>query len=99
MALILATLCFGSLVLMGYGVAMWIQQRLAERHQMLDRLRVMAGFSPLADSRSLLKDQRLSGIPTFDAMLSRVPVVAPLVRMIQQAGLRRRVGEVLLYIP
>src|SRR6185369_929859 len=47
----------------------------------------------------LLKDQRLSGIPAFDALLARTPIIAPLVRMIQQAGLRRRAGEVLLYIP
>jgi len=99
MALILATLSFGCLVMAGYGISMWIQQRLAARREVLDRLRSMAGFGPGEDARSLLKDQRLSGIPAFDALLSRTPIVAPLVRMIQQAGLRRRAGEVLLYIP
>ena len=99
MAAILAILCFFCLVMAGYGISMWIQQRLAARREVLDRLRGMAGFSMTDETRSLLKDQRLSGIPAFDALLSRTPFVAPLVRMIQQAGLRRRVGEVLLYIP
>jgi tight adherence protein B len=99
MAAILALLCFGALVMAGYGISAWIQQRLAARHEVLARLRGMAGISPGSDTGSLLKDQRLSGIPAFDALLSQTPIVAPLVRMIQQAGLRRRVGEVLLYIP
>jgi len=100
MAAILAVLSFLVLVMAGYGLAMWIQQRLAARREVLDRLRGMAGFSIVdGDTRSLLKDQRLSGIPAFDALLSRTPLIAPLVTMIQQAGLRRRVGEVLLYIP
>src|SRR6185369_9399807 len=99
MAAILAVLCFFVLVMAGYGLAIWIQQRLAARGEVLDRLRGMAGLSVVDETRSLLKDQRLSGIPAFDALLSRTPLIAPLVRMIQQAGLRRRVGEVLLYIP
>src|SRR5215468_5870056 len=100
MAAILAVLSFLVLVMAGYGLAMWIQQRLAARREVLDRLRGMAGFSIVdGDTRSLLKDQRLSGIPAFDALLSRTPLIAPLVTMIQQAGLRRRVGEILLYIP
>lgn len=99
MAGTLAFLCFMCLVMAGYGVSTWVQQRLAARHEVLQRLRGMAGFSSTDDTRSLLKDQRLSGIPAFDAFLSRMPLVAPIVRMIQQAGLRRRAGEVLLYIP
>src|SRR5262245_32562190 len=99
MAAILAVLCFFCLVMAGYGISMWIQQRLAARREVLERLRGMAGFSMTESTRSLLKDQRLSGIPAFDALLSRTPLIAPLVKMIQQAGLRRRVGEVLLYIP
>jgi tight adherence protein B len=99
MAGILAVLCFACLVMAGYGISMWIQQRLVARREVLDRLRGMAGFSGADATGSLLKDQRLSGIPAFDALLGRTPIIAPLVGMIQQAGLRRRVGEVLLYIP
>ena len=69
-----------------------IQERLAARREVLDRLRGVAGISISDETRSLLKDQRLSGIPAFDALLSRTPLIAPFVRMVQQAGLRRRVG-------
>jgi len=99
MAAILAVLCFFALVMAGYAGAMWIQQRLSARREVLDRLRGTTGLTVTDETRSLLKDQRLSGIPAFDALLSRTPLVAPLVTMIQQAGLRRRAGEVLLYIP
>jgi tight adherence protein B len=98
MAALLAFLVFGCLVLMGYAFSISLQRRLMARRELIDRLRTMAGMST-ADSASLLKDQRLSGIPAFDALLSQTPLIAPLVRTIQQAGLRRRVGEVLLYIP
>src|SRR5262245_18419952 len=99
MAVILAVLCFFVLVLVGYGFSMWLQQRIAAQRDLMNRLRSMAGIAGGEETRSLLKDQRLSGIPAFDALLSQTPVIAPLVRTIQQAGLRRRVGEVLLYIP
>lgn len=98
MAALLAVLCFACLVIAGYAVSMWIQQRLAARRDLLARLRGTAGMST-DEAASLLRDQRLSGIPAFDALLAQTPFIAPLVRMIQQAGLRRRAGEVLLYIP
>jgi tight adherence protein B len=99
MSAILAVLSFVCLVLLGYGFSMWLQQRLAAQRDLMNRLRSMAGIAGGEETRSLLKDQRLSGIPAFDALLARTPIIAPLVLMIQQAGLRRRVGEVLLYIP
>ncbi len=99
MSLIIAFLSFLCLVMLGYGFSVWLQQRLAAQRDLMDRLRSMAGISTGHETRSVLKDQRLSGIPAFDALLGQMPLIAPLVRMIQQAGLRRRVGEVLLYIP
>jgi hypothetical protein len=36
MAAILAVLCFFVLVMAGYGVAIWVQQRLAARRDVLD---------------------------------------------------------------
>ena len=99
MAAILSLLCFVCLVLAGYGFSMWLQKRLVAQRELLSRLRSMAGISGGGDTGSLLKDQRLSGIPAFDRILSQTPLIAPLVRTIQQAGLRRRVGEILLYIP
>jgi hypothetical protein len=101
MAAILALLSFGCLVLAGYGLSAWIQQRLVARREVVTRLRGATGIQMGGgnEAGSLLKDQRLSGIPAFDALLARMPLIAPLVAMIQQAGLRRRAGEVLLYIP
>jgi tight adherence protein B len=99
MAAILAILSFGCLVMAGLGLSKWIQQRLTARREVETRLRGVTGLQAVGEARSLLKDQRLSGIPAFDALLSRTPLVAPLVVMIQQAGMRRRAGEVLLYIP
>ena len=98
MAALLAALCFVVLVMLGYAFAMWVQQRIAKQQELITRLRSMAGITGGQETVSLLKDQRLSGIPIFDALLSKTPI-APLIRTIQQAGLRRRAGEVLLYIP
>jgi tight adherence protein B len=99
MAAILAILSFGCLVMAGLGLSKWIQQRLTARREVETRLRGVTGLQAVGEARSLLKDQRLSGIPAFDALLSQMPLISPLVTMIQQAGLRRRAGEVLLYIP
>jgi tight adherence protein B len=93
-----AFLCFATFALMGYGLAMWTQERSTARREVLNRLKSLAG-TVRGESNTVLKDQRLSGIPVFDAVLTRTPLIAGIVRTIQQAGLRRRVGEVLLYIP
>lgn len=94
-----ALLLFAALALLGYAAALWVQQRSEARRALSTRLQSMAG--PGADrlTAPLLKDQRLSSIPLLDSLLSSVPLVRPMVRMIRQAGLKRRVGEVLLYIP
>ena len=98
MAALLSLLCFAVLVMLGYAFAMWLQQRIAKQQELINRLRSMAGIAGGQETGTLLKDQRLSGIPAFDALLGKTPV-APLIKTIQQAGLRRRAGEVLLYIP
>jgi tight adherence protein B len=99
MAGILALCCFITFALMGYAFSGWAQQRLLQRQEVVNRLRSMAGTEGGGHAESLLKDSRLSGIPLLDSLLGRMPFVAPLARMIQQAGLKRRAGEVLLYIP
>jgi tight adherence protein B len=99
MTALIALLCFVTIVVAGYGFSIWAQQQLVARDTMVNRLRSLAGSADPGTSRSLLKDQRLSGIPLLDAFLNRLPLVRPLVQMIAQAGLRRRAGEVLLYIP
>ena len=99
MTLLLALAIFAVLVLLGYALSALALDRQQAQQALSNRLTTMAGASsgtPIA--QSLLKDQRLSNIPILDAVLGSTPFIAPLVRMIEQAGLRRRVGEVLLYV-
>ena len=99
MTLLLALAIFVVLVLLGYALSALALDRQQAQQALSNRLTTMAGASgqsPIA--QSLLKDQRLSNIPVLDAVLGSTPFVAPLVRMIEQAGLRRRVGEVLHYV-
>jgi tight adherence protein B len=99
MTLLLALLVFVALVLVGYALSAFALDRQQNQQALANRLSTMAGTANAGVSAtSLLKDQRLSHIPVLDAILGNTPLVAPLVRMIEQAGLRRRVGEVLLYV-
>jgi tight adherence protein B len=95
---LLALLVFLVLLLCGYAVSAWVSER-DESKEVLDRrLAAMAGTAAAARV-NVLKDVRLSGIALFDRLLARISLVGPLVKMIRQAGLKRRVGEVILYIP
>lgn len=96
---LIALMVFVSLVLIGYSAAAWLQQRAQARRALATRLESMTGPGGERLPLPLLKDQRLSTIPFLDAFLTSVPFVLPVVRMIRQAGLKRRVGEVLLYVP
>ncbi len=94
-----ALLVFVSLALAGYGLALWAEERQAARRALASRLQVMTGPGIDPTAPPLLRDQRLSGIPALDVLLGHVLLVRALVRMVRQAGLKRRVGEVLLYVP
>src|SRR5690242_13914794 len=59
----------------------------------------MAGVATTTVGTSVVKDRRLSGIAALNTVLAQVSLVGPLVKMIRQAGLKRRAGEVILYIP
>ena len=59
----------------------------------------MAATDRKTGAGSLLKDQSLSRIRFLNALLGSMPIVNPIVRTIQQSGIKRRVGEVLLCIP
>ena len=99
MTLLLSLLVFAALVLVGYALSALALTRQQNQQALANRLTSMAGTTNAGlASGSLLKDQRLSNIPVLDAVLGNTPFVAPLVAMIEQAGLRRRVGEVLLYV-
>ncbi len=95
---LVALLVFTSAVLAGYAVSNLAESREEARRALTRRLATMTGTAGTL-STPLMKDRRLSGIPVFDAFLVRIPFVRRLVVTIRQAGLKRRAGEVLLYIP
>src|SRR6266850_217582 len=95
-----ALLIFVSAVLAGYAASIAARERDEAKRMLTSRLRGMT--DPGVDAQQaapLLKDQRLSTVPLLNAILNSIPAIGPVVRTIRQAGLRRRVGEVLLYIP
>jgi tight adherence protein B len=94
-----ALLVFLAFALAGHAIAAWLGHREAARRQVAQRLDVMAGKGRVQLSGSLLRDQRLSRIGLLNALLGRTPLVLSIARTIRQAGLKRRAGEVLLYIP
>jgi tight adherence protein B len=98
MFFLIALSAFLSVALGGYALASWFQQRLESARVLAIRLRKMTGRDE-PGSASVLRDDRLSRIAFLNALLARISVVRPLVRMIRQAGLKKRVGEVLLYVP
>jgi tight adherence protein B len=99
MFVILSLLGFAVVLLTGWAAFASLQQRRLAREALVDRLQTVSGPRAASEARSLLRDPRLSRIPALDTLLRRIPIVPPVVRMVRQAGLRKRVGEVLLYIP
>jgi tight adherence protein B len=94
---LIALLTFLTLLLMGYALAGWAREREATRGALAQRLESVTGVG--VDTPSLLKDQRLSTIGALNSVLARVSPAQKAVKMVQQARIKRRVGEVLLYIP
>src|SRR6266849_154796 len=96
---LIALLVFATLALLGFGFSGWAQER-EEAKDVLGRwLTTMTGAPAATQSASLLKDRRLSRIWVFNTLLQRLHLTKNLVRVIAQAGLNKRVGEVILYIP
>jgi tight adherence protein B len=96
--LILVVFVFVALALFGYAASRYAVERKEAKESLDRRLSSMTGVTTTVAS-SVIKDRRLSGIAALNSLLARVSLVGPLVRMIRQAGLKRRVGEVVLYIP
>src|SRR5262249_46279447 len=96
---ILVILVFVALTLLGYAASGYAVERQQAKESLDRRLSSMAGVAPTAVSSSVMKDRRLSGIGALNTVLARVSLVGPLVKLIRQASLKRRVGEVVLYIP
>jgi tight adherence protein B len=99
MPVLIALLLFGAILLAGFSGYSFLQQANEEQEVVRQRLRRVTRKTERPVGVQLLRDERLSNIPLLNDMLLRTPAVLPLVRMIRQAGLRRRVGEVILYIP
>jgi tight adherence protein B len=94
----LALLIFVSLVLAGYAVTTMLGARQEARAALQRRIATMTGMSDGRLHVGVLKDRRLSAISALNTLLPRFGSVTPLAAMIVRAGLKKRVGEVLLYI-
>lgn len=99
MLFVSAVMVFAALVLGGFAAATWLQQSEDARLAVMRRLGAMAGSASKGPGGSLLRDQSLSSIRLLNQLLGSMPIVTPIVQMIRQSGIQRRVGEVLLYIP
>jgi tight adherence protein B len=97
---VLALLVFVIFALAGYAVARIAESRVGKREAINRRLAAITEARPAPTTAStLLKDLRLSEIPFLDAILSKLDIVRSLVKVIRQAGIKKRAGEILLYIP
>ena len=94
----LALLIFGSVVVGGYALTMMVGARDEAAGVLRRRLATVIGTTDGARSASVLKDQRHSTIGVLNTFLSRFGIVTALARMASRAGLRKRAGEILLYV-
>jgi len=99
MSPVLAVLVFVSVALVGYALAVGLSAREAQQRAFRHRFSAMTGWVAQSFQPSVLKDQRLSRIDLLNTILFRLAVTERLRRMIVQAGVRKRVGEFMLYIP
>jgi tight adherence protein B len=95
---LIALLMFLSLALIGYAIATSVRGREAERASLDRRLETMTAATP-RERGDVLRDRRLSAISVLNLLLERTGVARRFLGLVRQAGLRKRVGEVLLYIP
>src|SRR3989442_7482401 len=95
---IVALLLFAFFALVGYAVSGWAQDREETKEALGRRLTTMTGAAVGGASAALIKDRRLSRIGPLNVLLQQLGVTKNLVRVIRQAGLQKRVGEVVLYM-
>lgn len=97
---LLAIAIFIVIVMAGSALATWTTTREEADRTLEQRLDMAAGTSAKdKDTAPVLKDRRLSTIGLLNKILSQIPFVSTFERAIRQAGLQRRPGEVLLYVP
>ncbi len=95
---LLALAVFLLVAVVGWALATSMRVHAEDARVIERRLGVSVG-TPRHAASTVFKDERLSSIPLLDAVLGRLPFIESLARTIRQAGLRRRAGEVLLYVP
>lgn len=97
MLAIIAVLLFSTITLIGVAFAQrqWGEQ--TERETIERRMETVTGTRKSAGS--VFKDSRLSTIAFLNNLLGRMSFGGNMMRTIKQAGLSRRVGEVVLYMP
>src|ERR1043166_937167 len=98
MIYLVAVLIFLSLGLIGYAASASVRERDEARQAQARRLSTMTGTSTGTLDSPLLKDRRLSSIEIFNSLLKRVSFAEPVARMLRQARLERRAGEIFLYM-
>src|SRR2546425_12477811 len=94
-----ALLLFAAFALLGYAVSGWAQEREEAKEALGRRLTTMTGTPVGTATTVVMKDRRLSRIGLLNTLLQRLAITKNLLRVIRQAGLNKRVGDVLLYMP
>jgi len=85
--ILFAGLLFGAVMLLVWGVAsVWATHRNPEAERIARRLRSVIGGAVREDDVTIVKARRLAASPELDALLRRLPGVARVDRMLQQAG-------------
>src|SRR5579862_330754 len=93
-----ALLIFLCVALVGYAMVVSARTQAESQQAIRARLSTVARLDQNLDAPPILKDERLSAIPVLNTLLMRIHPVSSLMRMLQQAGMSNRVGEVVLYI-
>jgi tight adherence protein B len=94
----LALLIFVAVVVGGYALSAMVGTREEAAELLRRRLATVIGTTDGTPRTGVLKDRRHSTIGVLNTFLSRFGIVTALARMISRAGLRKRAGEVVLYV-
>ena len=103
MFFVIALVFFCALALFGVALTDLLKKRDEAEETIKERLGTQTGVEIERGGgqkkESLVKDLRLSSIEFLNDLLARISFVTKLAKLMRQAGMNRRVGEVVLYIP
>ncbi len=98
-----AIIVFCVLAMVGIALTNVLHEKEEAQQNLIQRLDTQTGVAPKTEKSraktSLVKDFRLSSIEVLNSWLSRISFISKLAQKMRQAGMNRRVGEVVLYIP